>query len=251
MIRKAKENTSFSLCMISVIELSIIMNLNPNSLTKKANRQKWPFELLDKYRGRQQRLYFLDCLPDDMQTAWGQWDEKKYKNVIRNDSSSSGKYKSHQIPKPITIEQAKEALSWPDRISFFQPQKQTTEPRKGAPFKIYDGKSRGLCSKARKLLLKRFPQLDTTWPLQPELPERKDWLTKVALDRIERPSKICPQCNFGTYINKTRDLTWCPYCAGELLEECPKCGEKIFAPYTNYCTQCRKKLRTVFLPPPK
>ena len=65
------------------------------------------------------------------------------------------------IPPTVASEQAKEALAWPERRTYYR---HPGDPslrigKRGKSAKIYDGVSRGLCPRARQILLKRFPEL--------------------------------------------------------------------------------------------
>ena len=44
----------------------------------------------------------------------------------------------------------------------------------------------------------------------------------------------CPHCGVFAYRNER----FCPCCGGALLRRCPGCGERIWHPIANFCSQC-------------
>lgn len=136
--------------------LGLILNMHPNSLTKKAKRLEWYF-ITKKQPGSHLCLYFMDALPDEIQKAWASWDMKNYKKaVVREKKKEKGI--PDDVPEPTNIDMVRDALSWPIRDTFYK----VTTPEgyiKGPKPKMYDGVSRGLSPDARHILLERFPEL--------------------------------------------------------------------------------------------
>ncbi len=133
------------------------------SLNKKAVRQKWSYFTDNSGSGTPTKLYPLDMLPNEIQIAWAQWDEYQYNEARIKEELKGEKSETHRIPPPITKDQAKIALAWPERTTWFKEWPPGHRPKTGA--KVYDGKSKGLCPQARKILLERFSGLDHVTPL--------------------------------------------------------------------------------------
>ena len=122
------------------LDIAYIACLTINGLGEKSIRQKWP-----SLPGKPIILYDINTLPDDIQIAWASWSEEKYQEAINKEMERGVKARTDRVPPPITSGQAKEAITWPVRNSYFVTGK-----------KVYDGESKGLCPAARKILLERF-----------------------------------------------------------------------------------------------
>lgn len=152
----------------TISDLAAYLGLANRGLYEKAQRQQWPVEEMPSQRGKPTFTYTFDTLPNEVQEAWAAWDERKYQKVVEQEKTK-GDGRPDAVPQPVTWEQAKEALTWPERTTYY---KTITPPGyiKGPKPKVYDGVSRGLCPAARKILLERFPELKSITPgvaLQP------------------------------------------------------------------------------------
>ncbi len=239
---------------ITIMDICYMNKLSsPTSLLNKAKRQEWPYEEMHG-PGKPVHHYSLQALPDDIQTAWAAWDELKYREAVEEEVEKGRTEQIRKIPKPITLEHAKEVLKWHSRSAYYKlPDKKNL--KKGATFKKYDGISKGLCIDAAIILKKRFPELNNTDlpTIQPELPPKRTWNVEVPFDQIRRDSKICTNCEFGDYIENNMNLEYCPHCECEekLISHCPECGVPIVYPYANRCTKCRTIFRKRPAPLPK
>jgi len=139
-----------------IVELSFFTGLSSfKSLNNKARKQQWPHYREQRAYGSPIHLYPLERLPDDIQVAWANWDSAKVEATIALENSKL-EGRPLRVPPPITDEDAADALALPPRAEYFET---TVRRESGAPPKIYDGKSRGLCAQARSILLNRFPSL--------------------------------------------------------------------------------------------
>ena len=140
-----------------ITEIGVILGLNQNSLNKKAKRQEWAFYTDDKNPGSPIHIYPLDRLPDEIQIAWAGWDDERYRQARIEEELKGKDARVDRIPKPVSEDQAKQALAMPARETWLKQFPPGQAPRKNK--RIYDGKSQGLCSQAREIILQRFPQL--------------------------------------------------------------------------------------------
>ena len=60
-----------------------------------------------------------------------------------------------------------------------------------------------------------------------------------------RASAICGKCNFGFYLDDTKDTKdkFCYECGSDLVYKCPDCGSDVSHPAQNFCGQCGHVLR--------
>lgn len=147
----------YSTCL-SIKNISIYVDLNFAGLNRKAIRQKWLYTE-KRAAGSPTRLYYIDALPDEIQSIWAGWDIQQEQEAHLWETAKGDKARPDIVPSPVTFEQAEIALGWPER--------KTWKAEKG---KKWDGKSRGLCPEAREKLITRFPELKCVQAGTVELP---------------------------------------------------------------------------------
>jgi cell division protein FtsB len=146
---------------LTIISITILLGLKSSrTLSAKANRQKWPF-IRKSHAGSPIHLYDLRFLPDDIQIAWAQWDDQKFQKATRIERQKGDDGRVDQIPKVENAQSISEVLRLPERRAYYKSRdSHLTSDRKGAPVKVYDGSSAGLCNEAREILQKRLSELE-------------------------------------------------------------------------------------------
>ncbi len=106
---------------LTITDLAKLLTLQTRGLYEKAIRKNWGFiSDPESSAGRPKRLYLVDVLPDEIQIAWAQ--NLKDKKI------------------------AEEAVGWILRKKF-------------PMASVWNGSARGLCLKAREILIDRWPEL--------------------------------------------------------------------------------------------
>ncbi len=158
---------SFPYEVLTIKDLIVLLGLkSARSLSSKASRQKWPYKKRS-HAGSPIHLYHLKTLPDNVQIAWASWDEEKYRSAVQEEEQKEETGKPDKIIKAITLQEVRDVLQWPRRNGYYKTfDKISRKAGKGAPPKIYDGESSGLCKEARNILKRRFPNLnvDPSYP---------------------------------------------------------------------------------------
>ncbi|MCP4753937.1 MAG: hypothetical protein GY866_23890 [Proteobacteria bacterium] len=202
-------NSSLPYKELTISILARILYLrSPRTLSAKAKRQNWPYTQ-KSHAGSPIHLYDLSTLPNDVQIAWANWDENSYQTSVNLEMQKGEKSRPEKIPGAVTATQAGEVLSWPDRSSYYEHADASSNATgTGIGTKKYDGYSKGLCSMARKTLLKRFPkssgnetptaafhQAKTYRAFTPETHTVEDPSTGYRIDQRPNDADILPLLN--------------------------------------------------------